>query len=411
MKQGYDHSIIPFMPETHASAFLLKSFYRYLSQRKSKGLLGPRFLARSFRFNLARAFSDNKMNELSPLVVTMAITSRCPHNCFHCSEGYKKGYELPLPVVLDTVDGVAKSGCPAIAFTGGEPLLRKDLPEILDRVPMSMMKVIYTSGFGLDDMLAEKLRRTSNLLVCVSIDHSDSSVHDERRGKEGSFDTAIKALDKLADSAVELHVSTLTSRDRLEGDDLLNFARMLRKKGVACLQMFQPRPVGRLDDSYEDYLSPEDEEKAISIARQIGEATDMPLVLSYPALEHGRAFGCCGGYARAYVDSHGNLCPCDFMPLSFGNLNEERFEKLWQKMRGFYEKPGSRCQVKNNRDVLSSDSSSRNVDFHAVTEKSGFRSEVPSIFSNLGEGAYRLLLANLMIASIVSAETGQGCHE
>lgn len=377
-------------------------FVDYLSLRRQKGLLSARFLWRSIRFNTRRILARARISPTSPLVTTIAVTSRCPHNCYHCSEGYKRGYEIPADALGRAIDRAVALGCPAIALTGGEPLLRKDLLEVMGRIPLSVIKVIYTSGMGLTADLARALGNTENLLFCLSLDHSDPGEHDRRRNKEGSHRAVMDAIEMMAGTRAELHVSTVTTRDRVLSGELIPFARDLRARGVACLQMFQPRPVGRLGYGEQVLLRPEDERKLLDTAREINRDPLAPLVLSYPSVEHASALGCCGGYARVYIDSHGNVCPCDFAPLSFGNIIEDDFAEVWKRMRGFYSEPGSRCQVLHNPEIFESEREGRNVCFPDIGDPSPLRSEPPAIFREMGEGAYRLLLSNLIVASIAA---------
>jgi MoaA/NifB/PqqE/SkfB family radical SAM enzyme len=394
------------MKNLQAFPDLTRAFLQYLRLRRKKGLLGVDFLVRSLRFNILRMLSSQRMTADSPLVTTMAITSKCALDCYHCSEGYKKNHELPLQVVLDTIDQVVEAGCPAIALTGGEPFMRREILEIIDRIPMSVIKVIYTSGIGLDHELAAELNRRWNILACFSIDRPDPDEHDRLRGRKGSYEAAMRGIELLSRGRVELHVSTITTRPLVLSGELVGFTRMLRKKGVACMQFFQPRPVGRLEYGLDLFLRPEDEQKLIETVRDILLDPEAPLVLSYPSIERVEAMGCCGGYARVCIDSHGHVCPCDFLPLSFGLLTEEPFPVIWKRMRGFYDHPGSRCQVRDNPEVFNVEREGRNVDFTDVSDRESLRSESPGLFERMGESAYRTLLANLIIASIATTEPG-----
>lgn len=378
------------------------AFLQYLRLRHRKKLLGPDFLIRSLGFNRRRLLNPHPIRVDSPLVATLAITSKCPLACYHCSEGYKSNYELPLPVVLATIAQIVETGCPAIALTGGEPFLRKELLEIIDRIPLSVMTVIYTSGLGLDRDLAAELGRRRNLVVCFSIDHPDPEEHDRRRGRKGSHQAALQGIELLGKGKVELHVSTIADRSLVQSGRLHEFARELWKRGVTCVQFFQPRPVGRLDYGLELFLSPEDERKLAATVEAIQQDPSAPLVLSYPALESGEALGCCGGYARVYIDSHGHVCPCDFLPLSFGNLTQEPFAAIWKRMRGFYDRPGSKCQVREHPEIFAVAREGRNVDFAGLADPERLRSASAGRFRQIGEPAYRRLLANLMIASIAA---------
>jgi len=385
-----------------------RELIKYLGLRRQKGFLTWDFMARSARFNVLRLMKSAGFNSRSPLIVTMSVTSRCPLNCDHCSEGYKDGRELPAEVIKETIDRVAAAGSPVIALTGGEPLLRKELIEFLDRVPPYMIAVIYTSGMGLTPELSREMRKRKNLLVCFSLDHGDEAEHDRLRGRKGSYRAVMDGLEALAGSRAELHVSSLATRQRVRSGELVDFARSMKKKGVTCVQYFQPRPVGRLSYDRDLYLEPWDEERIIRECSAINHDPDSPFVMSYPAMEHPHALGCCGGYARVYIDSDGHVCPCDFNPLSFGSVRERSFTDIWTDMRDFFDKPGSRCMVKCNRELFQDRGKERNVEFRRIKDSSVLRSEPPHMWKQMGEASYRFLLSNLVVASIACADRLKG---
>lgn len=392
------------MNSFQSRARLIRLILKYLRLRHQKGFFDGNYFVRSFRYTKARLFSSHRMDINSPLITTFAITSRCPLRCYHCSEGYDSSFELPADVVLKTIDELVALGCPAIALTGGEPFMRRELPEFLDRIPASVGTGIYTSGMGLTEKLAAKLADRGSLMLAFSIDHSDPDEHDRLRGRKGSHEAAMSAIKRLGGRMPEIQVSTIATRERIESGELVSFVRSLKKPGVSCVQLFQPRPTGRLTRDLDIFLRPEEEEKFFGIARDLNHDPDAPFVIAYPVLEHPDMMGCCGGYARVYIDSQGNVCPCDFAPLSFGVLTEESFTPIWKKMREFFAVPGNRCLVRDNPEVFGKKGESRNVIFKELERPETLHAPCSGLFDELGERTYRMLLPNLVLAGMVASE-------
>jgi MoaA/NifB/PqqE/SkfB family radical SAM enzyme len=172
------------------------------------------------------------------------------------------------------------------------------------------------------------------------------------------------------------------------------------------VQLFQPRPVGRLARQRDLCLRPEEENRVAEMARVLNEDPDAPLVVAYPAVEDPGMLGCCGGYARVHIDSWGHVCPCDFAPLSFGRVTQEPFVKIWERMRSFFAEPSDRCLVRDNPDVFDGEREERNVMFSDLSDPERLRGSRPGVYRRLGEGAYRLLASGLTLASVAADHWG-----
>ena len=157
-------------------------FLAYLRLRGRKGLLDARFLSRLLR----KAAGRKRGAGTAPLLPTVAVTSRCPLSCSHCSEGRDGNGDMPPEMLRRVLADIVSLDCPVIALTGGEPLCRPDLFLNCCRIPSDVTAMLYTSGVGLEERTALELRRRGNLLVCFSLDHSDPAEHDRRRSYPGA---------------------------------------------------------------------------------------------------------------------------------------------------------------------------------------------------------------------------------
>lgn len=130
-------------------------------------------------------------------VIIWNITQRCNLNCRHC---YAKSLDAVDPEYIDTcqakvmLEDLANFGVPVILFSGGEPLLRQDLSELVETtVQNGMRAVISTNGTLITRKKARELKSTGLSYVGISIDGMQE-VHDRFRRVDKAFDMAIQGL-------------------------------------------------------------------------------------------------------------------------------------------------------------------------------------------------------------------------
>jgi len=382
-----------------------KVLYSYAKLRRSKGSLGSDFLYRTLR-GAAQRWTAPRDNSKAPLITSIAINSACPLECFHCSADGVGG-ALSREDLLRTIDGIVATGCQVIVITGGEPLICKHLIEVIERIPPAVTVSLYTSGYGLTEAQAAVFRSRPNMLVCFSLDHGEEAEHDRRRGLPGAYAGVMHGLELLKGGRCERQISSLVTPDRLHSGELERFVRGLADSGVSCVQWFQARPVGRLTGDKSHSLSPQEELQVWAIANKINQDPTLPLVVAHPAIQHANMLGCCAGYARMYIDSKGHVNPCDFAPLSFGEVTKEPVEVLWARMRSFFNRPGSQCLSRDMPDLWEG-KKGRHVPIETVQDKDRLRTAPPAVYENYGEAFYRLLLGSLALAAVAAREWPHG---
>ncbi len=378
-----------------------KVLYSYAQLRRSKGVLGSDFIYRTLR-GAVRRWSGPRDNSRAPLITSIAINSACPLNCFHCSADGVGG-ALSKEDLLRTIDGIVETGCPVIVITGGEPLICKHLIDVIERIPPAVTVSLYTSGYGLTEEQAAVFRARPNMLVCFSLDHGDEAEHDRRRGFPGAYAGVQRGIELLRDGRCERQISSLVTPDRLHSGELSRFVRQLSGSGVSCVQWFQARPVGRLTGEQAHSLSPEEEIEVWALANELNQDPSLPLVVAHPAIQHANMLGCCAGYARMYIDSKGHVNPCDFAPLSFGEVTKESVPVLWNRMRAQFDRPGSKC-LSRDMPELWAGKEGRHVPIETVKDKAALRTAPPRVYEDYGEAFYRLLLGSLALAAVAARE-------
>ncbi len=169
-----------------------------------------------------------------PLATGFYITNKCNLHCNMCNIWRNKDKsDFNKELFFKTVDQL--KGCYYLSFTGGDPLLHKDIMEMITYSKKKIPFVhLVTNGTTIDKNIAAKLAETKINEVSVSID-GFKETHDKIRGK-GSYDKAINAVKLLKQAGVNVVVNTIISPSNI--DELPEFTNFIEKLRVG--QQFQP---------------------------------------------------------------------------------------------------------------------------------------------------------------------------
>ncbi|HKL22034.1 MAG TPA: radical SAM protein, partial [Tichowtungia sp.] len=130
-------------------------------------------------------------------VVVWNCTRACNLKCVHCyahADGNCAGNEMSFDDGRALIDDLAEFGSPVILFSGGEPLCRRNMPELAEyAVSKGLRAVISTNGTLIDDAMAERLKAIGLSYVGVSLDGLRET-NDRFRGVEGAFDQALEGI-------------------------------------------------------------------------------------------------------------------------------------------------------------------------------------------------------------------------
>jgi 12,18-didecarboxysiroheme deacetylase len=148
-------------------------------------------------------------------VVVWNMTRRCNLRCVHCyssSQNIRYGNELTTAEAKAMIRDLATFGSPVILFSGGEPLMHRDLPELARyAVDQGMRAVISTNGTLITRQKAAVFKEIGLSYVGVSLDGMKVT-HDHFRGVEGAFDTAMKGIRTCRDLGIKVGVRFTINR-------------------------------------------------------------------------------------------------------------------------------------------------------------------------------------------------------
>ncbi len=170
-------------------------------------------------------------------VVVWNMTRRCNLKCIHC---YSNSRDIPYKNELTTDEGkklisdLAYFRSPVILFSGGEPLMRGDLPELVEfAVDRGMRAVISTNGTLLTREIVTLLKKTGISYVGVSLDGMEKT-HDRFRGVEGAFDMTIKGIRTCLEEGIKVGVRLTMNRKNFS--DIPAIFNLIEKENIprAC---------------------------------------------------------------------------------------------------------------------------------------------------------------------------------
>jgi MoaA/NifB/PqqE/SkfB family radical SAM enzyme/protein-L-isoaspartate O-methyltransferase len=303
----------------------------------------PPFPSRAFD-NLAEGFSRlGGVEDRRLYSVTLAVTNRCTYNCWHCYNAGRTQTDLPLSLLERLVAELKDLHAVMITLTGGEPLLRDDLEAVARLFDETCCLTLGTTGDGLTDERAGRLKDAGVFGVGISLDSAEEVEHDRLRGRPGAFRTALDGLQIAGRSGLYPYIIAVATRDFLERERFLQFMRFAGAAGALEVHLLEPSATGRLVGRTDLVLSAAERRLILDLQREVAQCDELPILSSYAYLESPDAFGCGAGLTHLYVDGSGEVCPCQLVPLSFGNIAREPLSDILARMGEHFRRPRAAC--------------------------------------------------------------------
>ena len=196
-----------------------------------------------------------------PVTITLAPTFRCPCRCVHCFAAVEErgtADELKLDEVKSILDQSREIGTMHVIFSGGEPLLRGDLAEMVAHAHrIGLLTRVSTSGILLTRERVAELKEAGLGQCGVSIDDPDPASHDRLRGVPGAYGRAMRGVGYLREAGILTKMLVCTARRNVtEGLDRL--IAEARRRGMMGVYMLLPIAAGRWEGAYEEVLTEEE---------------------------------------------------------------------------------------------------------------------------------------------------------
>lgn len=320
----------------------------------------------------------------NPYIAIWETTRACDLACLHCraeANRWRHPLELTTQEGKQLIDQVCQCGNPLFVLTGGDPMKRPDLFELIPYAVEKGLRVAMTPS-GTPLMTREvvfRLKEAGLSRLAVSLDASTREFHDRFRQVAGSYDWTMNCIDFARELGLPVQINTTVSRHNL--DDLQAMADLLLTKDIALWSVFFLVPTGR--GRAEDEVSAGDYERVFHFLVDLYlkapfdiKTTAAPhyrrvllqRLRSIPAGERpqkllqagpiGRAAGVNEGRGFLFVSHTGEIYPSGFLPVSAGNVRKDalidtyRNSPLFRDLRDS-SKLGGKCGVCEFKEICS----------------------------------------------------------
>jgi radical SAM protein len=301
----------------------------------------------------------------SPFTLAWEITRACALACMHCrAEAQPKPdpNELTHDEAIGVIDQIREIGNPILVVTGGDPLMRRDVYDLLTYAVQKGLRTSLTpsaTALVTPKNLA-KVRDAGVVRVAVSLDGPTADVHDRFRGFRGTFDRTRRIMRDVTEAGLALQINTTVSRFNLPV--LEQMPEIVSEAGAVQWSVFFLVPTGR--GKLGDMVTAEDHERVfnwlydlsreapfdvkstaapayrrVAIERARAEAQDggegpaRPLAGAGYRFQDGLdrpAMGVNDGNGFAFVSHTGEVCPSGFLPLAAGNVRERPLAEIYR---------------------------------------------------------------------------------
>ncbi len=298
-----------------------------------------------------------------PYVVSWNLTYRCNLACEHCyldagpgkvkTPAFADRSELSTEQCYRVIDEIAAFAPECVTIlTGGEPLLRRDIVEIVRyAVAKGLWAVVGTNGVKITENLARILEAEGVRGLALSLDALDPQRHDAFRRVRGAWENTVEGAKILTRVGLPFIVQTTVgahNRDELEA--IAAFAH--DELGAKVWNLYFLVPSGR--GSFVSDLSPAEYDQVLAQLAEIQRRWASKMLVNAKCAPHfvrtllsadspapfpksfgGGAGGCPAGTHYLGIRPNGDVTPCPYLPLFAGNLSETGLREIWDSSELF----------------------------------------------------------------------------
>jgi len=270
--------------------------------------------------------STNFLNSKIIRGAEIAVTYDCQGKCEKCSCRLlvdKSKKELTLGQILNVCDKIADMGAILINITGGEPLLRSDVLEIVRGLRnMPVLVSLTTNGLLLDESMISDLKRAGLDVIQISLNSPYQIEHDEEIGIEGSYQKVLMGITKAKEAGIEVIINTVLTKKVLHTERMAKIVN-IAQKNKSYLSLVFPARLGSWSDK--DVSLNSEDYKIIKRWLKYKFITN-DIKTSY------KKGICPAGKEKIYINPYGDAYPCPFIHDKYGNILDEEVSRVWSKM-------------------------------------------------------------------------------
>jgi len=305
----------------------------------------PAFPTRAF-FQACRKVMEFK-DKMPSITVLMSVTSTCRYHCEHCYQKLDKGKDVDINLLVAIAKQLQDMGMAFFNIEGGEPFLQYErLKALCDVIDTRSEILINSTGDGMTLERLLELNGKGNLIgIMFSLHHHDPAVLNSFMRSDKAWSNLENGIRLCHQAGLDVTFNSCISREDYYNGNFEKVMDTARNFGATIIQFIKPKPAGGWLESGVEKFTPED----LALIRRkmidyntLEQYNDYPFIAAMIIDEDEEHFGCTsGGTDRFYINAKGDVQPCEFLNISFGNIQSEQFEDIYKRMRKVFETPGT----------------------------------------------------------------------
>lgn len=269
-------------------------------------------------------------------------TNACNLKCEHCYQDAAKHQsgELTTEEGLRLIDQIAKAGFKIMIFSGGEPLLRPDIYELVAHASeVGLRPVFGTNGTLITKEVAHDLKDAGAKALGISLDSLDPEKHDHFRGVDGAYDATMAGIENCREAglAYQIHTTVL----EWNKDEIPSITDFAVEHGAIAHYLFFLIPVGRGKFiARDEAIAVEENETLLRTVMEKQKTCPIPIkptcapqftrIAEQMGVNTRFTRGCLAGLSYCVVGSEGLVRPCAYMTQTAGDVRKQPFDEIWK---------------------------------------------------------------------------------
>ena len=275
------------------------------------------------------------------MIVSWNTTNACNMYCDHCyrDAGCKAEEELSTAEAKTLLEQIARAGFKIMIFSGGEPLMRPDIVELVAyAASLGLRPVFGTNGTLITLEMAQKLKAAGAMGMGISLDSMDREKHNKFRKFPGAWEGAVQGMRNCRAAGLPFQIhTTVMEWNNHELEDLTDFAVA---EGAVAHHFFFLVPTGRAKtieaeslraEAYEDTLTRiMKKQQEVEIELKPTCAPQFLRIAAQMGMKTRFRRGCLAGTAYCIISPRGKVQPCAYLNMELGDVRQTPFDEIWK---------------------------------------------------------------------------------
>jgi putative heme d1 biosynthesis radical SAM protein NirJ2 len=247
--------------------------------------------------------------------------------------------ELSTDEAKVLIEEIAKAGFKIMIFSGGEPLMRPDIFELVQHAARCKLRpVLGSNGTLITEEIAIRLKEAGVMGIGISLDSLNSNKHNEFRGLDKAWENTVVGMENCKKAGMNFQIHTTVMDWNYE--EILNITDFAVEMGAVAHHIFFIVPTGRATNIKDEFLNAEqyetlltdivNKQKEVNIEVKPTCAPQFMRIAKQQGVSYRFTKGCLAGISYCIINPKGDVQPCAYLNMPIDNVRNKPFSEIWQ---------------------------------------------------------------------------------